>query len=548
MKKLIALLLSVAMVLSLAACSNQSQSSEKAPDTTAQSEKESQSGKESEPAPASKYGGVLHVAQPTMDYTVAMGCPFSITGTEQQTAMEALYDALWRRGADGNIELVLADSYSVSDDGLEYTFKLKDGIKFHDGSDLNAEVVAWNYAKIVETGSITGLESAEAVDANTVKIRLSINNPFFLMANSQKQQWYICSKENYDKNGEDYAMTHPVGTGAFKFVSMEVNKSIVLEKNENYWQKDSDGNALPYLDGVEITAISDPTVASAALSNGEIDVYAGTLADMKLNLETYGLDNFIIDKGSIPTKASGIRFMANNRNAKLFTDERLRKAVAYAIDGEAVAASFADGNMIATDQIAPAGSPDYVANPTTYGYDPEKAKELLKEAGYPNGFEIEINIDQTATSQRLAELYQYYLGEVGITVKIMSYANAERNEIQDRDDTWDQLLVSGTGINGDAANVWSNCSPTRKKWANMQPFESEPEWVALWNKVSECVKIDDAYKALAEYWAYAYDHCCTYLFMHEYPDIKYYNKNIDPQLDKIGIRWLDPKFVYFNNK
>jgi len=238
--------------------------------------------------------------------------------------------------------------------------------------------------------------------------------------------------------------------------------------------------------------------------------------------------------------------MANSRNAKLFTDERLRKAVAYAIDAKAVADMYPDGEFVYTNQIALPGGLDYIENPVTYDYNPEKAKELLKEAGYPNGFDIDINIDTSANSQMLAELYQYYLGEVGIKVKIMSYANAERNKIQDSDDVKSQLLVSGTSITGDSANVWNNCSPSRKKWNNMLPFETEPGWVELWNKVSACSKdIDAAYKALGEYFAYAHEHCTQYLFLHEYKDIKYFSNKVDLQIEKVGDRWVDSALIYF---
>ncbi len=497
--------------------------------------------------PVSKYGGVLKVAQATLDYSETIGLPFMTTGTETETVFTALYDKLWVRGADGKIKLMLADSYSVSDDGLEYTFVLKQGIKFHDGSDLTAEVVAWNYNKAIENKMFSGVDRAEAVDTYTVKVVLSKSNPFFLMANSAKCGWCITSKENYDKNGEDYARRNPVGTGPFKFVSMETGKKVILEKNENYWGKDTDGSQLPYLDGLEVSSISDATVASAALANNEINVYSGTLSKMTENLQTYGIENFNIEKGSVPTKVQGIRFMANNRNAKLFADERLRKAVAYAIDGEAIAAAIKDGTVQYTTQIALAGGADYVENATVYDYNPEKAKALLAEAGYPNGFDIEINIDQTADGKRFAELYQYYLGQVGINVKIMSYANTERNAIQDREDTWDQLLVSGTGIVGESTNVWANCGPERSKWRNMQPFDTEPEWEALWYKVAEAKTEAEGYEALKEYFAYAYDHCCIYLFMHYFADCKYSTKNVNLQLEKSGLRWLDSSIVYFTN-
>ena len=498
--------------------------------------------------PASKYGGVLRVAQATLDYSETIGLPFMTTGTETETVFTALYDKLWTRGADGKIKLMLAESYTVSDDGLEYTFTLKKGIKFHDGSDLTAEVVAWNYNQAIAHKMFSGVSKAEAIDESTVKVVLSKPNPFFLMANTAKCGWCITSKANYDKNGEDYARRNPVGTGPFKFVSMETGKKVVLAKNENYWAVDTDGSKLPYLDGLEVSAISDPTVAAAALDNNEIEVYSGTLNKLIENLEVYGIEKFNVEKGAVPTKAQGIRFMANNRNAKLLADERLRKAIAYAIDGQAIAAAIKDGTVQYTTQVALKGAADYVNDAVVYDYNPEKAKALLKEAGYPDGFEIEINIDQTAESKRFAELYQYYLGQVGIKVKIMAYATTERNAIQDRDDTWDQLLVSGTGIVGESTNVWANCGPERKKWRNMQPFDTEPEWEELWYKVADAKSEAEGYKALQDYFRYAYDHCCIYLFMHYFADCKYSTKNVNLQLDKSGIRWLDSSIAYFTAK
>lgn len=543
-RKLMAIMLAIVCMMSAVACGASDPQDTQTPSAAVSTSATDPSNS----AEASKYGGVLHVAQSVFDYSVGIGTPYEVTGTETETAYQALFEKLWERGADGHIKLVLADSYTVSDDGLEYTFVLKQGIKFHDGSDFNADAVAWNYNKAAAAGVITGLVGAEVIDDYTVKLILDVANPFFLMNNESETSFFIASKVNEETIGQEAARTHPVGTGPFKFVSMEVGKSIVLTRNENYWRTDEDGNQLPYLDGLEITTISDPTVAAAALANGEIDVYSGTLQNLVENLEAYGIEQFRIERGNVPTNIRGIRFMANGRNAKLFTDQRLRKAVAYAIDGKAIAATFKDGSIEYTEQVALPGGADYIDNPTVYEYNPEKAKELLAEAGYADGFDIEINIDTTSLSQRLAELYQYYLGQVGINVKIMSYANAERNEIQDRDDTWDQLLISSSNMQGDSSMEWSTRSPSRAKWRNMLPFDTEPEMVELWNKVAECRTEEEAYKALAEYHAHNLDICAQYLFMYYYADVKYCTSNVELQLDKVGIRWLDSSVAYLIEK
>lgn len=130
----------------------------------------------------------------------------------------------------------------------------------------------------------------------------------------------------------------------------------------------------------------------------------------------------------------------------------------------------------------------------------------------------------------------------------MSYANTERNAIQDRADTWDQILVSQTGITGDSVNVWANCGPERTKWRNMQPFDTEPEWEALWYKVSEARTEAEGYEALKEYWAHAYEICATYFFMHYYADVKYTTTDVNLQIEKTGLRWLDSAYVYLINK
>lgn len=498
---------------------------------------------------SSKYGGVMRVGVAGFDLSATLGAPYVTIGNEFILEHFAVAEPLFWLTGDGEIEWLLADGYEVSEDNLVYTFSIRDGIKFHDGSDLDAEVVAWNFNKSIELGSSSGWKSAEAIDKKHVAVTLEEPNPFFMNANATRKNLLIASKKAYDDKGEDYCYTHPVGTGPFVFESMEVGSFAKFRKNENYWRKDAEGNMLPYLDGVEFYCISDPTVAAAALANSEIDVYYGELDNFKENLETYGMDNIKEGVGPVPTRINGIRFIANGREAKLFTDQRLRQAVAYAIDGEAIAKAFKTGTVFYTEQPAVKGYPDYDDSAVVYGYEPEKAKALLAEAGYPDGFDIDLNIDTTPTAAKLAKLYQHYLGQVGINVKIMSYESAERNEIQDRDDTWSQLLVSQTGMSaGDTVYMFNTCSPSRAKYRNMLPFETEPTMIELYNKVLKSESEEEAWKNLKAYNHYVGEICAQYMFLHTYTDIHYYVDNLYPAADVLGGSVIDTALAHFIQK
>lgn len=493
-----------------------------------------------------QYGGVMRIAQPTFDLSATLGAPYATIGNESNHAQFAVAEPLFWINGEGGIEWLLATGYEVSEDELTYTFDIREGVTFHDGSELDEEVVAWNLQMAIEGGGLSGWKSAEVAGPMKVAVTLDKPNPFFIKANSSKKNIIIVSKAAYDQYGDEYCRTHPVGTGPFVFDSMEVGVVAKFVRNENYWRKDAEGNQLPYLDGIEVSCISDPTVAAAALVNGEIDIYHGDLDNLKENLETYGMENFKMGVGKFPTRVNGIRFMANGREAKLFTDKRLRQAVAYAIDGEAVASAFDKDSIYYTEQVSVEGSPDYEENPIVYGYDPEKAKALLAEAGYPNGFDIELNIDTTPFAAKAAKLYQHYLGQVGINVEILSYATAERNEIQDREDTWAQLLISQTSIEaGDSVAIWNTCSPKRSKYRNMMPFDTEPEMEALYNQVLEASSEEEGYARLKEYNNHCNEICAQYMFLHIYTDVHYYRNDLYPAADRVGGRVMDMAFAHF---
>lgn len=528
MKRFFSLFLALTMLLAMTACGNGNASEPKA--TTGNAVANTEANAQTEAAGSSKYGGVLRVAQATFDMSAFLGLPCMGAGSEITLAQRAACEPLWYINPDNEIVWVLGTGYEVSEDRLTYTFGIREGIKFHDGSDLNAEVVAWNWSKaFLEAGLVAGIVAVDVVDDMHVSFTLNEPNPFIIEANAGYVGLLISSKLAYDTYGEEYCMTHPVGTGPFVFDSMEVGSYAKFKRNENYWQKDEEGNQLPYLDGVEFYCISDPTVAAAALANGELDMYYSQLDGLKENLETYDMENLVIGHGSVPSGARGIRFGANARKAELLRDRRLRQAIAYAIDGEAIAASFEDDAIVYSGHLPAKGAKDCPEDIVEYDYNPEKAKELLADAGYPDGFEIEINIDTSPFANKVATLVQYYLGEVGIDVKIMAYENTERNAIQTDPDCWSQLFVGTSGLNsGYTFASWSSRSPYRDMWCNMMPFEVEPDLVAAYKAVGDAPDSDTAWKMLAEYNRVVSELCSEYMFLHVYNDVHYYVDNLYP--------------------
>jgi len=262
---------------------------------------------------------------------------------EHKYAM-VVYEGLFTVNGEGRPEPLLCESYEEDVANLTYTLKLREGVKFHDGSDFNAEVCAWNLELYKNEGVQAGaflknLDRVEVVDEYTVKLYLTQWDsliPYSLM----RQAGWMQSKAAYEEQGADYVREHPVGTAAFKFVSWERGAKMEFERFDEYWR------GKPYLDGVVLDIYNTDLVAQAALEAGDVQVIWPT--DYKI-ADYLAQQGYVSTNSTVPEFNYAVCFNCMDESSPVF-DLRVRQAIAYAIDRDEVYMGVFNGHGIAVTQ------------------------------------------------------------------------------------------------------------------------------------------------------------------------------------------------------
>ena len=314
-----------------------------------------------------------------------------------------LFEGLVKPNSDGDLVPAVASDYSISEDGSEYTFTLRDGIKFHDGNPVTVEDVKYSLERYATGSSASAafaiFEEAEVVDDSTVKVKLSTGNTEFLSE-------LTCAFLEQANDGNE--QTNPIGTGPFKYKSYKPGEELVVEKNTEYWN-----NPYPYLDEVTFKIETDVDAAVMELSAGSIDILQYLTTDQASTLG----DDFEILHGSV-NYVQGL--FLNNTYGPL-KDERVRQALSYAIDKQSISDFLFDGysHVIGTNMI-PAFAKYYnEETENTYSVDIEKAKDLLADAGYEDGFDLKITVPNNYEPHKgAAEIIVENLKEIGVNATI----------------------------------------------------------------------------------------------------------------------------------
>lgn len=319
-----------------------------------------------------------------------------------------VFEGLTRFAPDGSIIPGLAQSWEISNDGLTYTFKLAEGVTFHDGSTMDAEDVKFSLDRAraedsanAQKALFASIAEVEAVDASTVKITLSAPNGSLLF-NLAWGDAVIVAPESIDNIKQ-----MPIGTGAFKFANWVQGDNITLERNPAYWGTPAK------LDKVTFKFISDPTAAFAAVMAEDVDVFAGYPAPE--NVPQFEADpRFQVIVGN----TEGETILSTNNKMPPFDNVKVREAMAHAIDRQAIidGAMFGLGTPIGT-HFAP-HHPDYIDLTASSAYDPEKAQALLAEAGFAEGFTTTLKLPPPSYARRGGEIIAAQLREVGIQTEI----------------------------------------------------------------------------------------------------------------------------------
>lgn len=353
-----------------------------------------------------QYGGVYRNAERSGP-TKSIGIPWETRGADGQAARPVI-ESLVRQDYYGKIHPILATSWEIAPDQSSVTLKLRKGVKFTDGSDFNADVAVWNLQKKMEKkGRGTDRwSSIDKVDDYTIRINLSRYDNL-IMGGLTATGGAMISKKTYDEKGEEWCMLNPVGTGPFLFESFKRDVMTTFNRNPNYWNK-----ALPYLDRLEFNYIKDSMTQVAALRAGEIDDLGLDTGKMLADLQNEGFKIESANQGTVV-------LIPDSKNPDSpFANKKVREAVSYAIDREAIVKARGFGFWDPSYQVIYDGNSGHIPNFQGRRYDPEKAKKLLAEAGYPNGFQTKIVPMAFGTDKDVWVAVQAYLGAVGIQVEL----------------------------------------------------------------------------------------------------------------------------------
>lgn len=354
------------------------------------------------------YGGSLTIAQgvepPGLDPTTATSAAIP------RVVYSNVLEGLLKIDRKGRVVPALAQDYKFTSDGKTYTFLLKKGVKFHDGKPFDAEDVKFTLERLMDPKTGTAhpeyykdIDSVQKMDKYTVRIKLKSANSMFLF-NLARPDSVIVNKESVDK-----LKTAPEGTGPFKFVEWVRGDHITLAKFDGYHKK-----GVPYLEKVTFKFIGDPSAQIASLKAGDIDVIAYDVSPENATLLEKD-PKFMVLNGYTTTEV----ILSTNNSRKPFDDVRVRRAMTYAIDRNALIKGAMSGYGVPIGSHMDPGNPYYVDLTSVYPYNPQKAKELLAEAGYPNGFEAVIKLpERFAYAKRSGEIIADMLSQVGIKLKI----------------------------------------------------------------------------------------------------------------------------------
>ena len=330
-------------------------------------------------------------------------------------ANAAMFTGLTDIDYEGNVIPGIAESWEPNKDLTEWTFRLRQGVLFHNGRDVDAEAVKLNLERIKdpalggqwERGAVENIDSVEVTDRYTVRIHArepDASIPVSVMHYPTR----LMAPDAFDTASE-----HPIGAGPFKFVSWTRWSESRLSRFENYWETDAEGHSLPYLDEIIARPKREDSVRLTALRTGQVDLLGNMAsADVKRFKQSYG------DQYNTWTWHYGGRFVVFNFRRGPFQDKRLRTAAAHAIDRQAIhyAVYYEQGAM--ATQPYPEGTQWHLEGIRSLEYDPDRAKALLREAR-ADGTEIKLQCSANiATSRQIAQVVQDLWNRVGFKVTV----------------------------------------------------------------------------------------------------------------------------------
>lgn len=363
-----------------------------------------------------RYGGTLRAGMQTDPVGLD---PHLTTATATRNMMENVFDTLVFVSSEGRYVPGLAESWTISADGITWTFALRRNVKFHNGRAMTAEDVVYSINRIRDpqtksprAGDFAEVEAVTASGQYTVVIRLK--RPFSpLLAKLSLSTNVIVPREVIARDGD--LNQSPIGTGPFRFVGYTPQQRLTLVRSGDYWERDQNGRRLPYLDRIEFVFLPDAVARATALRGGSVEWIEYVPSSEVRSLQA---DRNIEVVGG---RAANFRALYINNSRAPFNNVKVRQAMAYAINKKEVVdtALFGVGGIVATGAVIPPGNFYALSGSPYNSVDVDRAKRLLAEAGHPNGFEADLYVTSTYDFLRTpAEIIQAQLGRIGIRLRI----------------------------------------------------------------------------------------------------------------------------------
>jgi ABC-type transport system substrate-binding protein len=349
--------------------------------------------------------------------------PFQGTRSVNKNVFSIQYECLAAFDEFGNLKPSLATSWEVSKDGLEYTFRLRKGVKFHNGKDMSQEDVRWSidFARDAKNGAfgrayLLSVTSLQAIDSHTIKIVLGEPYVPFISTLSTIQAFPVVPKDSL-KGGREMMTATPPGTGPFHLVDWKPNQQILFQKFPQYWQK-----GWPYLDEVIFRPIEDDTVRFTALRTGDFDIAERIPYDQVDRIRKGEIKGLGIEEAN----AAGYRSVIFNTEKPPTNSVKVRQAIAYTLDKQKLIEGISWGFGIVASQKMLKGS-EWFTSIQERTRDLEKAKALLREAGYPNGLKFQAQVEKRTEGEM--QMVQSQLKEIGIDLDLefMDFAKHQQN-------------------------------------------------------------------------------------------------------------------------
>ena len=451
-------------------------------DSTGESSQEN-SSKESVVQSEAVYGGSVVVG---IQQDIDSLDPHKATAAGTKEILFNIFEGLVKPDENGNLICAVASDYSISDDGLVYTFTLRDNVKFHNGNTVTGEDVKYSLERAAGLldgtpliSTLQTIQSVDILDNKTVQVTVGA-------ANTELIYSFVAAIIPAG-SGEDTA-ADPVGTGPFSFVSYTPQEGIVVKKNMDYWQE-----GLPYLDEVEFKITGSADTALLELQGGSIDIYA-YLTDSQANTLK---DTFQV----VSSPSNVVQALFLNNAEKPLDDVRVRQAICYALDKDMINEFVAGGNGTpVSSAMLPTLKDYYVDLNDMYGSTAniDKAKELLADAGYPDGFDLTIAIPSNYEfHMQTGEVVAEQLKEVGINVTIDAMEWS----------TWLDQVYNGRQYQATISGITSDLTPgyllnrfqtdSKKNFINF----ASADYDALYQKIQDTLDIEqkkEYYKQLQQ--------------------------------------------------